>query len=310
LFDNHNRYIHKLRVSVTHACNLTCRYCKPDKVPQYAGKDLLSSEEIITICSNLVNHGIDEIRLTGGEPTLRKGLTTIVSGLSRLPLSKLGITTNGTNIDHLLPFLSQTKCQHINFSLDSLNEKTFFNITGSNSFQKVFKSIIKSKEMGFQVKINVVPLRGLNDNEILNFIAFSSQCDIEVRFLELMKVGHCKSMHQSSFISAKEIKERISREYTLTPLESRPGSTSVSYTTESGARIGFIASETQPFCETCSRLRLTAEGELRPCLMSTFGINLRDTSLKDYPNVLETVLCGKPLKRGACIEEPLFMVGG
>ena len=200
MFDNHNRYIHKLRVSVTHACNLTCRYCKPEKLPHYAGKDLLSREEIVTICSNLVDHGIDEIRLTGGEPTLRKDLTEIVSGLSRLPLSKLGITTNGTNIDHLLPFLEHTKCQHINFSLDSLNEETLFNITGSSRFQKVFASILKSKEMGFRIKVNVVPLRGLNDNELLNFVAFSSRYDIEIRFLELMKVGHCRSMHQDSFI--------------------------------------------------------------------------------------------------------------
>ena len=283
-------------------------------MPQQAqfapARDLLSASEIVYICSNLVDLGIDEMRVSGGEPTLRKDFLDIIRGLSELSVGRLGVTTNGYFLKSILSKLRRTRCQHINISLDSLNQKSFRLITKTDCFDRVFESVVAAKEMNFRVKVNVVILRGINDHELFDFIKFSARHGIEVRFLELMKIGPYYKNHSELFVSAEELIERIEERENLEPRSVSCDSTSFNFRTSSGAEIGFIASESQSFCGFCSRLRLTAAGKLRACIMSEEGISLRHVPKERYSEILRNVMAMKPLKRLDYIEQPMYQIGG
>lgn len=310
LVDAHGRQIHKLRVQLTDVCNFRCFYCMPS-VPEFLpSAALLSHNELLDICSSLVDLGIDEIRVSGGEPTLRRDFEFVIEGLSGLPLRKLGLTTNGFLLEEKLDFLKQTRCQHINISLDSLREDRFHEITRTKYFEKVYRAILKAKAEGFQIKVNVVGMRGINDDEVMDFVKFSARYDIEVRFLELMKIGCAIHNHNLYFVPSQEIIKKIEESEILLPQSVNRDSTSFNFTTSSGAKIGFIASESQSFCSFCSRLRLTATGKLRACIMSEEGINLRGISKEQYPQILKTVLRMKPLARIDSIMQPMYQIGG
>ncbi len=310
LVDAHGRQIHKLRVQLTDACNFRCFYCMPLTPEFLPSLSLLSSDELLEICSALVDFGIDEMRVSGGEPTLRKDFEAIIKGLSDLPVGKLGLTTNGFLLEGKLDFLKQTRCQHINISLDSLRAGRFHEITRTRYFEKVYKAVLQAKRKGFQVKVNVVVMRGINDDEIMEFVKFSAEYDIEVRFLELMKIGCSNQNHSLYFVPAREIIKKIEESETLLPQSVNRDSTSFNFTTLSGAKLGFIASESQSFCSFCSRLRLTATGKLRACIMSEAGVNLRGVPREEYGGILKTVLKMKPLSRIDHIEQPMYQIGG
>jgi len=310
LIDPHGRRIHKLRVQLTDACNFRCFYCMPEKVKFTPPLELLTPLEFKAICSNLVELGIDEIRVSGGEPLVRSDFDEIIERLSRLPLCRLGLTTNGYFLQEKLAFLKQTSCRHINISLDSLREERFKAITKTSHFRTVYESAIKAKVMGFPIKINVVVLKGINDDEIFDFIKFSAQYQIEVRFLELIKIGPYYKTHSNFFISAQEMITTIEEKEKLYPQSVNSDSTSFNFLTESGGRIGFIASESQPFCGFCSRWRLTATGKLRACLMSEAGVNLRGVSKSEYPLLLKSALKMKPIERLPSLKQPMYQIGG
>ena len=310
LVDVHGRQIRKLRVQLTDACNFRCFYCMPLTPEFLPSSALLSSDELIDICSALVDFGINEIRVSGGEPTLRKDFEAIVRGLSDLPLGKLGLTTNGFLLKGKLDFLKQTRCQHINISLDSLRAERFHEITKTKYFQKVYDAVIQTKAKGFKVKVNTVVMRGINDDEIMDFVAFSADHDVEVRFLELMKIGCSNQNHSLYFVPAQEIIKRIEEFEILLPQPVNRDSTSFNFTTTSGAKVGFIASESQAFCSFCSRLRLTAAGKLRACIMSEAGVNLRGVKRELYPEIFKTVLRMKPFTRIDYIKQPMYQIGG
>lgn len=310
LADSHGRCIHKLRVQLTDACNFRCFYCMPVK-PEFVHSDkLLRASEIVDICAELTRLGIDEIRVSGGEPTLRKDFNRIIEGLSELPLLKLGITTNGFLLSDKLDFLKATRCRHINISLDSLNRKTYQIITRADYFDTVLESVMRAKDSGFQVKVNAVMMRGLNDGEVFDFLEFSAKHEVEVRFLELMKIGPYYKNHRKLFVPAQELIRKIEERFHLEPQSVNLDSTSFNFLTSFGARIGFIASESQPFCGFCSRLRLTATGILRACIMTEAGISLRDVSRESYPEILKSVMSMKPLGRIDHIEQPMYQIGG
>ena len=310
LIDNKNRHIHKLRVSLLDACNLRCLYCMPEEVVFQDYKNLLSVPEILFICNELVKSGIDEIRLTGGEPTLRHDLLEIVNKLSELPLKKLGLTTNGTRILNLLPEIAKTNCQYLNFSLDSLNSEKFTTITRRPSFQKVMDSILKAKELKFTVKINTVLMKGVNSEEIEDFINFSSQHNIEVRFLELMRIGTANKRFNEQFISAGEVINFIDKRWDKTSLKVSKDSTSFNYKLSNNAKIGFIASESKPFCTACSRLRLGSDGTLRPCLMVNDGLSLRNKNSLEIAEVLQKIMPMKPRERIYSVNQDMYQIGG
>lgn len=299
-----------MRVQITDVCNFRCFYCMPQQVQFTPARELLSASKIVYICSNLVDLGIDEMRVSGGEPTLRRDFLDIIQGLSELSIGRLGVTTNGFFLKDMLPKLKRTRCQHINISLDSLNQKSFRLITKTDYLDRVFESVVAAKEMNFRVKVNVVILRGINDHELFDFIKFSARYGIEVRFLELMRIGPYYKNHSQLFVSAQELIERIEERENFEPRSVSCDSTSFNFRTSSGAEIGFIASESQSFCGFCSRLRLTATGKLRACIMSEEGVSLRHAPKERYPEILRNVMAMKPLKRLDYIEQPMYQIGG
>ncbi len=311
LVDPHRRWIHKLRVQLTDACNFRCFYCMPTNAKFMAAKELLSVEELIGIVRHLVELGIDEVRVTGGEPTVRKEFLEIVQRLSELPVAKLGLTSNGYLLSRYLPELRATALRHINISLDSLQPDKFLQITHSNTHEKVMASIRQARDLGFTVKVNCILFRGINDDEVADYVRFSAEEGVEVRFLEYMRIGSAYSDNQDRFIAAREVIDRLRQAgIDLMAVSVPRDSTSFNFTTPEGARVGFIASESQPFCGNCSRLRLSATGTLRACLMSTQGLNLRGVPQEELPQVVEKVMRMKPIGRIYEIKQDMHKIGG
>ncbi|MCP4504104.1 MAG: GTP 3',8-cyclase MoaA [Deltaproteobacteria bacterium] len=318
LMDPVGRRIRKLRISLVDACDFRCTYCMPDDPKFLKKRDLMSREEIIRLATLFVGEGIEEIRLTGGEPTLRADFMDIVKELSAIEgLKRLGVTSNGFKLRHHLEELRETRCDSLNISLDSLQDQRFFDITRKDVGQEIRQCIIDARKMGFEVKVNAVLQRGLNDDEIEDFAVFSAEHDVEVRFLEMMKIGVAIGQCEKLFISAEETLQRLSAWEQVK--EVRPkDSTSFNYRllppdgseAKNPARMGFIASETQAFCGNCSRLRLSPLGVLRPCLMVNEGHSLRNKSKEDVVAALHAVLPMKPTHRLMQVEQAMVQIGG
>lgn len=310
MIDEHGRRIRKLRVSLLDACNFRCFYCMPEDQRFMPSSRWMSPEEIARICSILTDYGLEQIRVTGGEPTLRRDFETIMSALSEIPLQKLGLTTNGFKLGQFLDFLKTTQCHHINISLDSLTREGFAKISRYDGFDEVYRTILSAKNMGFNVKLNVVLMKGINDHELMDFVEYSEKNEIEVRFLELMRIGSACKDQKNLFMPAHEAIEMISTQKELSKVEMEFDSTSFNFKTVSGGLIGFIASESQPFCGGCSRWRLTADGFLRACLMSEKGVNVRGISRGEYSEKLRTLLPMKPTGRIPEITQKMNQIGG
>lgn len=310
LVDSHGRRMKKLRVSLLDHCNFRCFYCMPVRTKFQPPSTWLSPEQIDAICTALVGYGIGEIRLTGGEPTLRPELADIAHRLGKLPLSKLGITTNGMRLEPLLADFKKAGVTSINVSLDSLDPFTFKAITRNARLETVIAAIHKAKALGFEVKVNCVALKGINDGELLDFVQFSKDTGVEVRFLELMTIGEANSHHSENFLPAIDMLATISRRYDVVRIPSPPDATAVRYRSADGVKIGFIASETMPFCGGCSRWRLTATGKLRACLMAERGVDLNGVAPEDYPPLLDRLLGMKPIGRIAKVEQTMNQIGG
>lgn len=310
LKDAHGRTMKKLRVQLLDACQMRCFYCMPKNPLFLSKKELLSTKEIISIVSALVDLGLEEIRLTGGEPTLHPDFLWICQELSLLSAKRFAFTTNGEHLLSLLPGLVRTRFHHINVSLDSLNPEKFSTITKSPRHAQVMSAIEEALKQGFHIKINTVVMRGVNDEEILDFVRFSREMGMEVRFLELMRVGPATGFFEKMFISARQIQERIESNDPLEPLFTPRDATARLYRTASGARLGFIASESLPFCDGCSRLRLTAAGILRGCLFNKEGISLKGKPVSAYPGILKAVMAQKPWGRIFSVDEGMHAIGG
>ncbi len=311
LVDSHQRTMRKLRVSLTDACNFRCFYCMPDGQKFSAQEDLLSADQLLQITEHLTDLGITQIRVTGGEPTLRPDFARIMRGFASLGLEKLGLTTNALHLDHHLDLLEETNCKFINISLDSLNPKTFEDLTKQKTCEKVIANAILARKRGFKVKVNAVLFNGLNDHEVSDFLRFSETHGIEVRFLELMRIGPAHEKNKAFFIDADTVIQRLrDAGEELTPRVDEHDATAFTFTTKRGGRVGFIASESKPFCSSCSRLRLSPKGRLRACLMSEEGVELKDQRLEDLPHLIQGLLKHKPTDRIHHVEEPMFRIGG
>lgn len=283
LLDAHNRVIRDLRISITDRCNFRCFYCLPNGEPPLARKEtLLSFEEIAYISDIFVALGIEKIRLTGGEPLLRKDIEKLVSQLAGLKpsLRDLALTTNGFDLPRKAEKLKQAGLDRVTISLDSLKREKFREITGVDALDKVFTAIESAKTHGFEpVKINAVLVRGHNDDEIVDFARFAREYDLKVRFIEFMPLDSGHDWHADMVVPGREIREKINEVYPLKLKETDRGSeTSWKYGFADGApgEIGIIAPVTEMFCGACSRIRLTADGQIRTCLFSTVEHNLRD----------------------------------
>lgn len=300
----------KLRISLTDACNYNCFYCMPTKAAFTPKGLLLDSAEYRALCGALVEAGIEELRVTGGEPTVRPEFREILAGLAELPVRKKGMTTNGHLLGRHLGFLCETGWTHLNVSLDSLDPGRFSAITGGGDFRVVMDNILRAASMGFSVKVNAVIMRGVNEDELADFAIWSAETGIEVRFLEYMRIGPDLSRHAQRLIACDEMEANLSREFGLSPVVTAPDSTSRVFTTAGGARLGFIASETRAFCANCSRLRLSATGFLRACVMGQEGIPIRNIPASGLRELFQRVVDMKPLRHAETNPVPMYALGG
>lgn len=284
LKDSYGRAIRDLRVSLTDRCNFRCFYCLPHGEPPIAPKEqMLSYEEIEYACEIFVSLGIEKIRLTGGEPMMRRDIETIIKKLSRLRakgLQDLALTTNGYFLPDRGQALKDAGLDRITISLDSLKRDTFKQMTGVDVLDRVLQGIEAAKAAGLQpIKINAVIVRGHNEAEVADFAAFAREHDVKMRFIEFMPLDSGHEWAREQVVSGREIRERISARFPLIPLTVQRGSETASrYRFADGApgEIGIIAPVTEPFCGACSRIRLTADGQIRTCLFSTVEHSLRD----------------------------------
>ncbi len=282
LRDAHGRTIRDLRISLTDRCNFRCFYCLPNGEPALARKEtLLTFEEIARASRIFVDLGIEKIRLTGGEPLIRRDVPNLVASLSQLKpeLRNIALTTNGFDFIRHASALRSAGLDRVTFSLDSLDRDNFAEITGVDAIDKVLEAIGAAIELGFEpVKINAVIIRGRNDHEIPMLANFAREHAVSMRFIEYMPLDSAHEWQREQVVSGKEIRAAIEQDFPLTLKQSSRGSdTAWNYAFADGSpgEIGIIAPVTEMFCGACSRIRLTADGQIRTCLFSTTEHDLR-----------------------------------
>ncbi|KAF2333856.1 GTP 3',8-cyclase MoaA [Flavobacterium daemonense] len=277
LTDGFGRRHNYLRISLLEKCNLRCTYCMPaDGIALSPKASLMTADEIFSIAQTFVQNGVDKIRLTGGEPLLRKDFPEIVSKLSELNIS-LSITTNGILIDRHIDVLKQFKVKKINLSLDTLVSSKFASITLRNQFEKVIDNLHLLLNHDFQVKVNVVLIKGFNDNEIVDFVKLTQFLPISVRFIEFMPFAG-NEWDRSKMVSQQEILSLVTSVFSseeIRKLEDEKNFTSRNYKIKDfQGDFGIISSITNPFCDSCNRIRLTADGKIKNCLFSNSETDL------------------------------------
>jgi cyclic pyranopterin phosphate synthase len=274
LTDSYGRIARKLRVSVTDRCNMRCMYCMPKgKIQWFNEEDILNYDEIIRLVSILVDLGIERIRLTGGEPLLRPKLENLISSLSKISrIKSISMTTNGLLLRDKIKGLKDAGLESVNISLDTFRQDRFKAITGIDGLRKVILAIEAAENIGLNVKINVVVVRGWNDDEIVDFANFARDTGQTVRFIEFMPLDGSGIWQPSLVFSKKEmIKVITDRIMEISPLKefhnNRSTDPAMLYSFIDGkGTIGFIPSITEPFCDNCDRIRLTSDGRLLTCL--------------------------------------------
>src|SRR4030095_3762092 len=318
LRDSYGRAIRDLRVSLTDRCNFRCFYCLPHGEPPIAPKEqMLSYEEIEYVCDIFVELGIEKIRLTGGEPLMRPGIETMISKLAKFKskgLHDLALTTNGYFLPDRAQGLKAAGLDRITISLDSLKRDVFKQMTGVDVLDRVLTGIQAARSAGLTpIKINAVIVRGHNETEVPDFAAFAREYDVKMRFIEFMPLDSGHEWAREDVVSGKEIRERISERFPLVGVDVARGSeTSSRYRFADGApgEIGIIAPVTEPFCGACSRIRLTADGQIRTCLFSTVEHSLRDVvragaTRSEIVEFIESVVMKKEPRH--YINEPQFV---
>ncbi len=292
LIDTYGRGHRDMRVSLTDRCNLRCTYCMPhDFAAWLPSKDLLNTDELIEIIEVAVSQGIDEIRLTGGEPMLRPDIVEIVSRISSIKNApKLSMTTNGLVLAKLAKPLVDAGLRRINISLDTLDRDVFKKMTHRDRIDDVFAGIAAAKEAGLlPVKINTVLLRGINDGEAVSLLKWALAEDLNLRFIEQMPLDAGGIWNREQLITADEIFAQLSEHYDLTPVEYRGSAPAEEFLVNGGpATVGIIGSVSRPFCGACDRIRITSDGQLRSCLFSMTETDLRSILRSDMSKTEKT----------------------
>ncbi|GFO63393.1 GTP 3',8-cyclase MoaA [Geomonas paludis] len=279
LVDTYGRRINYLRLSVTDRCNLRCSYCMPEEgVEKLSHCEMLSYEDLLRISAEAVAAGIEKIRVTGGEPLVRKGIVDFLGRLAALPgLKELVLTTNGLLLKEMAQGLRDAGVQRLNVSLDSLKPETFAAITRGGDLQRVLDGLDEAERVGFPPhKINVVVMRGVNDDEILDFVALTLKRPYAVRFIEYMPTCGDADWRDLT-VPGAEIRERIAREYTIeeSTNSERSGPSKNFRVQGAPGSLGIITAMTGHFCDGCNRLRVTASGVAKGCLFSGTGVDLK-----------------------------------
>ena len=313
LIDRYNRHLNYLRISITDRCNLACIYCVPaDRLRRLSHDDILRYEEILRLVEVGVGLGISKVRVTGGEPLVRKGACDFLADLSRIPgISEVTLTTNGILLKDNITRIISAGIRRINISLDTLQRAKFRDITGDDLFDQVWAGITSASDAGIDpIKLNVVALRGVNDDELLDFANLTHNYPFHIRFIEYMPIGKAR-MKFGPPLLVSEIKERLRPLGLLIPIEKNPGDGPAERFRSKNAvgEIGFISALSHHFCHSCNRLRLTASGQLRPCLLSDRQHDLKGplrsgASDKDLAAIFCQAVANKPSDHSLTVNEP------
>ncbi|HBH88010.1 MAG TPA: GTP 3',8-cyclase MoaA [Syntrophaceae bacterium] len=315
MLDTYNREINYLRVSITDRCNLRCRYCMPKEGVSLLGHDdILKYEEILRIIGVAVTMGISKIRITGGEPLVRRGVVDFVASVNAMEgIRDVSLTTNGTLLEAFAAKLFTAGIKRINISLDSLDPAKYAQITRGGELGKVLAGIEEVYRIGFApIKINTVAITGFNDDEIVNFANLSLHKPYQIRFIELMTIGHAALDNNGRYLSNMLIKEVIERHYRLEPVGSKKnsmdGPAQIYRIAGAAGEIGFISPLSHKFCHACNRLRLMADGHLRACLLTDEEVDLKGPirggcSDADLSELIQGAIVKKPLHHDISCDE-------
>lgn len=312
LTDQFGRKHEYLRISLTERCNLRCFYCMPEEGIELSEKShLMSHEEVIAIAKTFVSMGIKKIRLTGGEPLIKKNIEKIIVELSQLPIN-LGITTNGILLEKYLYLFKETGVKDINISLDTLDKKKFKEITRRDYFDRVINNINLYEANGFNVKINNVIIKGVNDNEINDFIELTKDKEIAIRFIEFMPFDGNK-WNTEKVITLKEVLSKAEEKFgseNIVVLPSKKNGTAKNFKINGyKGEFGVISTVSNPFCDSCNRIRLTANGSLKNCLFSSSETNLLQAlrNKEDIrPLIIKNLKLKKAVRGGMTSDEDFF----
>jgi len=318
LIDKCDRHLNYLRISITDRCNLQCRYCVPrELVPKLSHADILTYEEILRVVRVATRLGISKVRVTGGEPLVRKGVYRFLKLLVATEgLKDVSLTTNGVLLAENLEKIQAAGISRINISLDTLSPTKYRDITGFDEFDRVWRGIEKAHKMGFYpIKLNIVALKGINDTELIEMAQLSFRYPFHIRFIEYMPIGQ-SDFKPDALLLAPEIKSRISAIGKLIPVQGaeHDGPAQRYKFEQAKGEIGFIAALSQHFCNKCNRLRLTASGQLRPCLLSDHQEDLKvhlrhGCSDQEIADIFFTAVKHKPSDHNLAGQNPM-RIGG
>ena len=290
LVDPFQRKISYVRISVTDRCDFRCTYCMSEEMQFLPKKDLLSLEELERLSNALIELGVKKIRITGGEPLVRKNILHLIHGVGKKigkGLEELTVTTNGSQLERYAKDLFKNGVKRINISLDTLDKNKFKLITRIGDFNKVIRGINAAKEAGMKIKINTVALKGINDNEILNLVNWCGENKFGLTFIEVMPMGEIDEKRANQYMPLTDVKSLIQTKYSLSddPLKTG-GPARYVHCHETDQKIGFITPHTHNFCETCNRVRITCTGEMYMCLGQEDKVDLKKPLRKSENNDL------------------------
>lgn len=287
LIDRFGRVHNYLRLSVTDRCNFACTYCKPDNKQCQTTNPLMTTSEIIELVKTFTEFGINKVRLTGGEPLVRKDIGEIIQELGKLSC-ELAITTNGYFLERYFHDLKAAGVKKINISLDTLQSERYISITKRNAFDRVYSNLVLAIKLGFEVKLNAVIMRGTNEDEIIDFALLTKKYPLTVRFIEFMPFRDNDWNFGKAF-SQNEILETLSTKLSFNPEERIPGQTSEYFRLpDAPGKIGIISTLSHPFCDSCNRIRIMADGRLKNCLFGKKEYDLI-TPFREGENLLDIV---------------------
>ena len=287
LIDSFQRKISYLRVSVTDRCDFRCTYCMPEDMKFLPKKDVLSLEELDRLCNTFIDLGVKKLRITGGEPLVRKNIMQLFNNLGKKldeGLEELTLTTNGSQLDRYATDLFNSGVRRINISLDSLDKNKFKKITRTGNFDKVMKGIMSASKAGLKIKINTVALKGINDDEILNLVNWCGENKFALTFIEVMPMGEIGEKRADQYMPLIDVKSLIETKYSITEDALKTGGPArYVHCHETDQKIGFITPHTHNFCELCNRVRITCTGEMYMCLGQQDKVDLK-TPLRKSEN--------------------------
>lgn len=272
LTDRHGRRVNYLRLSITDLCNLRCFYCMPSKgVEKLPHQDVLRFEEFLEVTGVAASLGVTKVRITGGEPLIKRGAVKLVREIVAMPgIETVAMTTNGTRLEKYAEVLEQSGLSRVNVSLDSLCAETYASITRGGSLQAVLRGIDKALEVGFRVKINTVLVDGLNAQEAVDFVQFGLDKGVEIRFIEQMSFES-----RDPYVAGDKVLGELRDRFEVVKLPVEKDSTHVQLWSCDGVRVGFISPRSHPFCEGCNKLRLMPNGQLKACLAARRSVDMR-----------------------------------